>query len=698
MSRASLPVSLRQLLRALEQRLFVVLLVYGVGRSVLNFTGALLGLYLLDRLLDPPTAVRLILEVCALGLLIWKLGKDLWQPLRHRPANRDLAAIWERKAPAFKDRLSTAVELTDDARESSREMLAEVTLEAVALSEGLDARTVVPTGRARRSFLQGAGALAVLALGIWAYPGEAVIFLQRALGQSTAWPSDTHLILMPAYLEGLAEPMEFERHGNEDYTLSVARGSVVSLRVRAEGVIPDRLEAMSNGQARPMHDLGGGNFVLRLPPIRTNTDFYFRGGDDTDGLPRLAIRAGDAPGISHWLVRTSPPSYTQLVGEEGAFHELRLLRGSSIQVQLRPDRQTSEVRYKLLDGTNEVLSPDTDGMYSLEFQVSGSGEATFALTGVDGFRQERAAVLKWTATPDRRPEPRFLFPHERWLSVPGGKVPLAFAVQDDFGLGNVMLLGRHEQEIALQYALGARDIREVLRLETAEDFSVESYENNRYRFQLQAMDQAQPEGHTAESNSPWIEIVPAGVEEQRLAERIVRLRERLEGMRDRTATFAEPGTTPSPRNIRRLLKELDAGLGSAEYYLLERVYSGLDRQTATLWPTAEAQLTKGMPKPGVLTEALLSADLPAPLDRSAMLLDLSRAMLQARTGPGALLLEAANENRPTQAAASELRTQLDGILEILLSWEDFNSAVNLLRSLLDRQRGLYLRTQEASER
>jgi hypothetical protein len=250
----------------------------------------------------------------------------------------------------------------------------------------------------------------------------------------------------------------------------------------------------------------------------------------------------------------------------------------------------------------------------------------------------------------------------------------------------------------LQYALGARDIREVLRLETAEDFSVESYENNRYRFQLQAMDQAQPEGHTAESNSPWIEIVPAGVEEQRLAERIVRLRERLEGMRDRTATFAEPGTTPSPRNIRRLLKELDAGLGSAEYYLLERVYSGLDRQTATLWPTAEAQLTKGMPKPGVLTEALLSADLPAPLDRSAMLLDLSRAMLQARTGPGALLLEAANENRPTQAAASELRTQLDGILEILLSWEDFNSAVNLLRSLLDRQRGLYLRTQEASER
>jgi len=698
MSRASLPASLRQLLGALERRLFVVLLVYGIGRSVLNLAGLLFGLYLLDRFLDPPTTVRLVLEACALGVWVWQLGKDLWQPLRHRPANRDLAAIWERKAPAFKDRLSTAVELAKDPREGSVEMLQEVTREAVDLCAGLEAKAVVPTGRARRSFFAGAAATAVLLVGVWGYPNEAVIFLQRALGQSTSWPSDTHLVLMPAYLEGLAEPVEFEVRGHEEYSLSVARGSVISLRVRAEGIVPDRLEAISNGQTRPMHDLGGGNFVLRLPPLRTDTEFHFRGGDDTDGLPRLSIRAGDAPGVSNWLVRTTPPSYTHLVGEEGPFHELRLLRGSTVLVQLRPDRETSEVRYKLLDGTQEVLAADADGQYQFQFPVTGSGEVSFALTGMDGFRQERAAVLKWTATPDRRPEPRVLFPHERWLSVPGGKVPLAIMVQDDFGLGEIQLRGRHEQEIALSYAPGTRELREVLRLNTAENFSVESYEDNRFRFQLNASDQAQPEIHVAESYSPWIEIVPAGVEEQRLAERIVRLRERIEGIRDRAAAFSEAGANPSSRNIRRLLKELDASLGSSEYYLLERVYSGLDRQTATLWPTIESQLTTGMPRPGVITSALLSADLPAPLDRSAMLLDLNRALLQARSGPGALLLTAANEALPTQAHATELRLQLDGILEILLSWEDFNSAVNLLRSLLERQRGLYLRTQEASER
>ena len=43
-------------------------------------------------------------------------------------------------------------------------------------------------------------------------------------------------------------------------------------------------------------------------------------------------------------------------------------------------------------------------------------------------------------------------------------------------------------------------------------------------------------------------------------------------------------------------------------------------------------------------------------------------------------------------------TALEAVLEDLLAWEDFQSAVDLLRGLLDRQRNLYLRTQEASGR
>lgn len=698
MSRTDLPSALRHLLSALERRLFVVLAFYGIGRFLLKLCALVLGLYLLDRLLDPPRAVRLILDLGAIGVLLWQALGDLIHPLRRRPLARDLAAIWERKAPQFHDRLATAIELAEDPRESSVELLAEVTKEAVTLSDGLDARKVVPTGRARRSMFSGTAAAAVLLLGIWAYPNEAAIFLQRALGSATPWPSDTRLVLMPAYLEGTAAPVDFEVLGPESYALSVARGTVISLRVRAEGVFPQRIQAIGLEHSRPMHDLGGGNFVLRLPPLRQDQDFHFRGGDDTDGLPRLSIRVGDAPGVGEWLVRTTPPAYTRLPEEQGNFHEVRLLRGSLVNIRMRPDRDTAKVETSRLDGSREVLTADTDGYYTVEFPITGSGEILFALTGVDGFRQDRASMLKWTATPDRRPEPRILFPAERWVSVPGGKIPLAFTVQDDFGLGELQLTGRGEERIPLAFRSGALRFDEVLRLEAPENFSVESFEDNRFRFRLEATDEAQPDSNQALVLSPWIEILPAAVEEQRLAERIVRLRERIEGMRDAAGSFASPGQAPSNRRVRRLLKSIDAALGDSESFLLERLYSGLDGQTAALLPTVEKHLLQGLPDPGVLTDALLASHLQGPEDRSAMLLDLCRALHHARTGPGTALLLAANEDLPIQAAAGELQAQLDEILQILLSWEDFNSAVNLLRSLLERQRGLYLRTQEASER
>lgn len=698
MSRADLPGPLRQLLRSLERRLFTVLFVYGIGRLLLHLSLVLIGLYALDRLLDPPAVVRFVLLGVALGLILWRASQDLFKPLSQRPAPRDLAAIWERKAPRFHDRLATAIELADDAGLASKEMLTEVTAEAVGLAKGLDARTVVPTGRARRSFLGGGGATALLLLGIWGFPDEAAIFLERLMGGSTPWPSDTRLVLMPAYLEGLAEPVEFRDEGEESYSLAVARGSVLSLRVRAEGEIPDRIVAITNDSSRPMHDLGGGNFVLRLAPLREDVEFRFRGGDDTDGRPRLLLRAGDAPGLASWNVRTQPPAYTQLPAEEGGFHEVRLLRGSTIEITFRPDRRTVKAEAVRLDGTSMELDPDAEGHYRYDFPVEGSGEVAFALTGGDGFRKDRAGVLKWTATPDRRPEPRILFPHERWLTVPGGRIPVALSVEDDFGIATLELLERGEDAVTLADPEGRRSYREVLRLNAPEDFSAESFDDNRYRLRLSARDAAQPESNLGQTMSPWIEVVPASVEEQRLAERIVRLRERLETLRDRASAFSEAEQRPSPRRVRRLLKDLDASLSDAEFYLLERLYSGLDGSTAPLLPTVESLLGDGMPAPGVLTAALLDAGLPAPRDRSAMLLNLCRALMQAKNGAGAALLLAIQEDRPIQAEAEELRAQFDNILEILLSWEDFNSAVNLLRSLLERQRGLYLRTQEASER
>jgi hypothetical protein len=56
---------------------------------------------------------------------------------------------------------------------------------------------------------------------------------------------------------------------------------------------------------------------------------------------------------------------------------------------------------------------------------------------------------------------------------------------------------------------------------------------------------------------------------------------------------------------------------------------------------------------------------------------------------------AATDPRP---AARALIADLDRVLEILTVWEDYQSALNLLRDLIQRQREILLRTQEVSGR
>ena len=680
----------------------MVLLGFGVGRLLRNAVLLLLGLYALDRLLEPPVVVRFVLMGLALALLAMRAYRDLFAPLATRPPRRDLAAIWESRNPQLGDRLATAVELAEQSHHASAEMVQAVTEQAATLCADLDARKMVPTGRAHRSLLTGAAATAAIFLSVWSFPDEAAIFLQRLGGSTIAWPSQTTLVLMPAYVEGITDSSAFLANGAEDFTLAVARGSVISLRIRADGKVPETVTAVGWSRPRQMHALGGGEFVLRLPPLHEDVTLSFRGGDDTDGYPRLFLRAGDAPGLASWQVTTEAPAYTGLPQEQGNFHELRVLRGSQIRLAFEPNRVAESVEVVFLDGTRQQLSADSEDRFHFDFSIEGSSELRIAMTGPDGFRNDKAATLKWTATPDRAPEPEVLFPTERWLTVPGGSIPLALGATDDFGLASVSLArlseGQAQQSVALEPHDGRTEFRQVLRVPAPDSFSAESFEANRYRFAFTATDAAQPQNNVAMVKSPWIEVVPTEVEEQRLAERIIALRESLETLRDRAAAYAEDASAASAQKVRRLVRELDSNLSDSEALLLERLYSNLDRQTKQQLPLVEQLLENGQPQPGDITDALLSSTAAAPLDRSGMLLDLCNALFLARQGPAADFLASANQDQPNPAAAADLRDNIDDILEILMSWEDYNSAINLLRDLLERQRGLHLRTREASER
>ena len=689
---------IRRLLAAFERRLLSLLLLYGTGRVLVSLTALLLALFALDRLFEPPAWFRLVL----LAMAIYAVGKVAFRalliPLRERPDATDLAALLERHHPGMRDLIATAVEvdqvhpgesaqLKEAAAQQAEKRLAEINLKATA-----------PSGAARRSVLRGMGCMAVILALAWLRPVEAKIFFDRLLGGTTPWPKATELVLLSPYAAG--EELDLEEITRELYRLQVAQGTALTLRVRAEGKVPDQVFASGPRGRRAMQALGDGEFVLRLPALDRDEEWTFAGGDDDDDIPKLQLAPGYAPLVNEWTVAVTPPSYTEQRPFESGASEFRVPQGSRLAVSFTLDLPAAEVSLRALDGERESLTASEDGSYRFEQLADRSGELALELVSRDGFRNANAAVLRWQAEPDSKPSLRFLFPAGRWTTVTGGEIPLVLEASADYGLTELRLAeddSTESWEIALD---GDRlrvlhDERRTAPLPTAETFGADF----RIRYTAEALDRASPLPQRGEARTPWIEVLSLASFEEQLGERMVRVRERVEDLIDRLQPILDEtaGTQIAPM-ARRIDRELEGLTLELEQALLERIYAGIDRGAGALQPTATQLVLAGAPAPGATVEAFEAPGLPPILDRSALLLSLAGKLHSAGEGPARDLREAALALEDPLAAAQELKAELEAVLEDLLAWEDFQSAVDLLRGLLDRQRSLYLRTQEASGR
>ena len=329
-----------------------------------------------------------------------------------------------------------------------------------------------------------------------------------------------------------------------------------------------------------------------------------------------------------------------------------------------------------------------------------SGEYAFELVGRDGFRNAQAAVLRWQAEPDSKPSLRFLFPAGRWTTTFGGGIPLVLEASDDYGLAELSMTEEGTEETTPVAMNGDRlrvlhIERRVAPLPSAEGFGADF----RTRFVAQGLDRAVPLPQTGEARTPWIEVLSESSFEERLGERMVRTRERVEDLIQRLEPILDgsAGSQLAPM-ARRVDREIEGLTLELEQALLERIFAGLDRGSGAVEPIAMDLVQGGAPGAGATLQALGAPGVPPLLDRAALLLDLARKLDSAGEGPAMRLREATLAMEDPVPAAEELKTALEAVLEDLLAWEDFQSAVDLLRGLLDRQRNLYLRTQEASGR
>lgn len=696
-----LPEPIQRALRALEARVLVLVLLQGAGRLAVVGSALLGALYSLDRLFEPPRLVRIVLTLCAAAVLQLAVRRVLVRPLRLRPSPRDLAAWYEHRHPELQDRLATAVELTPPPPGISAELVAVVAAEAAGAAAGLDARADAPGGRALRN--AGAGALAAGLLAFLAAraPHEAGIFLSRLLGGASSWPRDTQLVLLPPRVEGALEPPPLREVARESFRLQVASGAVVTLRVRAEGVVPEIVFASGAAGERPMRPLGGGEFVLRLPPLERPQRWTFRGGDDSDGLPRLELEPGLAPAVVEWSVEVAPPAYTRQPSEVSPLNEFRVPEGTELRARFRADPPAARATARTLQGDPQGLAPGPDGFYELDEVARGSGEAVVALEGPDGFVDARAAVLRWLAVPDRPPRLEFVLPAESWTTVDGGRYPVLLSAVDEYELGAVVLRNGEGAALALSIPEGARELRHFEVREAGLAAGAEPGSPRRLRLEAEAEDRSEPAPHAARAQSPWIEVLPPDLYEERLASRMGEVRQRVERLRDAARSFLSetpPEAEDPASRARRLRRDLEALQGELERILAERLFSRLDRGADASLEGLLQVYRRGVPEVGAVTAALSDAGATPPLERSGLVLNLARSARAARVGPAEDLMEAASGGADPAPAAAELTAQLDAMLEVLLEWEDFQSALNLLRALLERQQSLYLRTQEASGR
>src|SRR5580704_1125361 len=98
------PTSLIPTLESLRNRVRLLTVLYGVGIIIAIAAGLLLGIVLLDYVLNLPPIPRIILMILGVACLLYYLSRWVVRPAMSRLRLTDLAGKLEHAFPDFKDR------------------------------------------------------------------------------------------------------------------------------------------------------------------------------------------------------------------------------------------------------------------------------------------------------------------------------------------------------------------------------------------------------------------------------------------------------------------------------------------------------------------------------------------------------------------------------------------------------------------
>lgn len=672
------------------------LLVGARGMAIVLASAVLLALgqLVVDRWLRLARDMRAALLgaiVVGLAVVAWR---RLIQPLRIRVGQRETALLLERRFPALRDRLISAVEFAaapvengDDRRSS--EMIATLLSQASKQFGRLPLAQTFQYRQLVRSLATALVAVVVFGAG-WAQSPEtfSLWYRRNLLLQDVPWPQATHLIV-----EGLIDGALTHPRGDDlTVRVGVREGDRVPRIAEIEYAFDD-----GAGGTDAMSRMGGDRFVAAFPHVNDPLRFRVSAGDDqTDWIP---VRLIDRPRVVSSRITVTPPAYTSLAPRELQPDAtlIEALPGAVVRLQVETNVPLESATLVFAGEPVAEAERVSDTLFRADASPAASGAFHFDLLAGTGLRDNRPARFTVRMLEDLKPRVALRWPGVGELVTPAAVLPIELEASDEFGLATLALHvevepgAERKQDVPFDlFQPGTTRFEQVIEL-PVESFGVAA--GDRVAMTAMATDFDDVSGPNAgESLTANFRVVTEAELLAEMARREQEYRHELEKL------------IRTQERIRADFLSWAAGAGdSAQGEEAAKTLARLERQERNVAVRAgslEKQISQ------IVTECRinrvsetasrnrLSDSVVQPLTDVARrrIPEAADALVALRDGSASVEIAAVDES------LAQIIDELRRVLAQMIKWEGYQEAVTLLRDILELQGEVSEETRSAAER
>ena len=411
-----IPPNLKQKLEAFQSRLWSIKIAEGALAGLAGLGFSYLLTFVLDRLFDTPTLLRVIILLAGFGIPAIGLPLRWHRWISQQKSLEQIARLLRRKFPRLGDELLGIVELSHSQKGNNSPVLVEAAMkqvdERIAKRELDDA---VPDNH-YRTWLTGALAVISLAASLTVFVSDAA---QNTLARWVSpWkPVDRYTF---AQLEQLPDKVIVPYA--ENFNLSPALSETTEWK-------PGRASVRLPGRTKLRADREDNSYHFDVPPQKENGQLGVRVGDEfkrveVNPLPRPElVDIGASLRLPDYLRYSSDPVLPIRGGS------VSIVEGAKASFRGTTSRELANASADGISTSIDGASFATDHLPIEEPQTH-----TFTWTDIHGLQAKSPLKLNVTPVPDEAPDVFARQVSEERIVLPDEVVTFDVSATDDFGL------------------------------------------------------------------------------------------------------------------------------------------------------------------------------------------------------------------------------------------------------------------------